>query len=617
MDNQKTLFICHNIKSFVKSLANFLLTVGLLSLVVFGCSEDFNSKNSNLNKSENEILINKKYVFLWTLQDEIPTTGRINPYNFTQDDFLVYKAQGQFHAQVYPVSVTGVLLPERPIKEILDNKTWNPIKGILNEVFKSFVGVNDFGGLLDWVGLKKYPLDLNQLDFAVPKDILQLNALIVNSNSKIKNLTVDEFNSYHRLGYSVIDRQGTKLFTMSCATCHSDQLFGETIFGMTKRFPRANEFFIKGSEALNYYNKFLFQTYTGATDSEMYWLDRSITNLKSVGFKMPMALGLDTSLAQVALSLKKREPNEWAEKSSYYERRPRPDVILDHDPGDSKPAVWWNVKYKNRWLSDGSVISGNPIYTNILWNEIGRGTDLHDLSDWLNKNEKVIKELTTAVFSNEAPRIEKFFDASLILKDSALKGEKIFNQMCSKCHGVYEKNWNLPEYKNQPWVEQIKTHRVVYPQPTRVVDVGTDPYRYLSMKSLEALNELKISKDNGIIIESQKGYVPPPLVGIWARWPYMHNNSIPNLCALLSPSSLRPKSYYAVEPVNKKIDFNFECNGYPETDRKKWIDPDKIYQTNLKGMSAQGHDEGIFLINGKEVLSTEDKINLIKFLQTL
>ena len=46
-------------------------------------------------------------------------------------------------------------------------------------------------------------------------------------------------------------------------------------------------------------------------------------------------------------------------------------------------------------------------------------------------------------------------------------------------------------------------------------------------------NRLKIFKDNGISLEPHPGsYVPPPLVGIWARWPYMHNNSS---CSVLHP----------------------------------------------------------------------------------
>lgn len=71
-------------------------------------------------------------------------------------------------------------------------------------------------------------------------------------------------------------------------------------------------------------------------------------------------------------------------------KHPR-ETPLDHFIADSKPAVWWNVKYKTRWLSDGSVMSGNPILTNFLWNELGRGVDLVELANWVRKNPEIIE----------------------------------------------------------------------------------------------------------------------------------------------------------------------------------------------------------------------------------
>ena len=167
--------------------------------------------------------------------------------------------------------------------------------------------------------------------------------------------------------------------------------------------------------------------------------------------------------------------------------------------------------------------------------------------------------------------------------------------------------------------DRLKTVSVQYHRSTPVVDVGTDPYRRMGMKSLEKLNDLAISKKNGIVIKEQKGYVPPPLVGIWARWPYLHNNSIPNLCALLTPTSRRPIAYYSGEALNTETDYDFECGGYP-VGRKTptaWMTRDHHYDTRRRGMSNVGHDENIFVRNGQEILSAEDKKNLIQYLQTL
>jgi cytochrome c5 len=535
----------------------------------------------------------------WSQQAFIPDGGRWNPYGFSQDVFSAKRARGQMHAHLYPVQTTGILIPEEPLREILDNTTWNPLVAILNEIFKDVTDVDSFDGLFRWAGLVPPPS--------------------ANSPSQFLVALPDSYKSGDLYGFSRFKKNGVDVFTMSCAACHSDQLFGQTVLGMSKRFPRANDFFIRAQRAAPLYSSWLVQLYTGATNTEMEFFDRAFENLNAVGLRQPIALGLDTSLAQVALSLNKRAPTPWADKDSFYENDPRPDD-LDRYPGDSKPAVWWNTKYKTRWLSDGSVIDGNPIYTNLLWNELGRGSDLHELDAWFAKNPNVIEELTTMVFSSEAPRFEDFFPAAKIDRASAMNGEKIFLRTCTRCHGIYEKNWSQPNAEILTWSEQMKTRRVVYPQPTRVYDVGTDPYRRKAMKSLERLNELQISKNKGILVKAQEGYVPPPLVGIWARWPYLHNNSIPNLCALLTRADQRPKTYVAGAPKNKNRDFDSQCNGYPlgaKAPSDWFADPDYFFDTQITGLSNSGHDEGIFLRDGQELLSAPDKNDLIQFLQTL
>lgn len=527
------------------------------------------------------------------------TEPRINPYELDAAAFQQARQWGQWHTQYYPVEITGALPPLRPIKKVLDNDFRNPLIKLLQSVFQTLNIFKSFDDLMDWVGLNPYP---SANETGLYKVFIPENKIID-----------------HRLGMGLIERNGAVGLTLSCATCHSSSLFGKTVLGLTNRFPRANEFFLKATQALKIIGPSLFQVYTGSQSNEMDLYKDLRANLRSVGVVRPLVLGLDTSLAQVALSLQKRNPDSWATKSEHFEKHPRTDY-LDHRPADSKPAVWWNLKYKNRWLSDGSVISGNPILTNILWNEIGRGTDLKVLNDWINRNSKVIAELTSAVFSAEAPPITDFFEESRIDLAKAKRGEVLFLTNCADCHGTYHKNWSLNEWETMPLRDQIKTYRVEYKKQTQVKDVGTDPYRYLGMKSLEKLNALQISQNNGIIIQAQKGYVPPPLVGIWARWPYFHNNSIPNLCELLTPGSRRQKEFFQGPAVDKNKDFDFECNGYPVAEKAPdaWKkNPEFKYDTQKKGMGNFGHDERIFLEDGQEILSAADKKDLIHFLQTL
>lgn len=233
--------------------------------------------------------------------------------------------------------------------------------------------------------------------------------------------------------------------------------------------------------------------------------------------------------------------------------------------------------------------------------------------------DKAWRKTTTAVFSSEAPRFTDFYPAELIDIETAKQGERLFNKTCSKCHGKYEKAWNLPNANQLTHVQQLATTVVIPKAKTPVVDVGTDPYRRLGMKSLEKLNDLSISKTNHIVIKEQKGYVPPPLVGIWARWPYFHNNSVPSLCAVLTAATQRPKTYYAGEALNTATDFDPDCNGYPTIEHvpPDWLQEKYLYNTARKGMSNSGHDLDIFIKDGQEILTPADKKALIKFLQTL
>lgn len=525
---------------------------------------------------------------------------RSNIYDLSPLDLEKNKLQGKLHAQVYPVSVTGALPPYKPVRRLIEEQNQNPFRQWIQQIIRGLSGYNRFKDVLVHLGLHDYPASGDQGVYSAPypKELLHAEEL---------------------MGFGIIERNGAQGFTFSCAACHSANLFGKTVLGMTNRFPRANEFFIKAQKIVSVTNPYLFQMYTGATDAERELYDISKEHLRFVGLKQPIALGLDTSLAQVALSLNRRAQDDYASYSDEFADYPRSDVFLDNNPADSKPAVWWNVKYKNRWLSDGSVLSGNPIFTNIIWNELGRGVDLKELELWLSNNAQTIQELTTAVFSSEAPLITDFVPAEKIEIGRAKLGEVIFNNNCAKCHGYYDKNWSLSGAENLSLKDQLKTANVRYKETTHVLDVGTDAYRRLGMKSLEQLNNLAISKKNGIVIKAQNGYVPPPLVGIWARWPYFHNNSVPSLCAVLTRSQNRPVTYYSGEANNINTDFDLECNGYPAAGKvpHQWKTSEHLYDTRKKGMSNSGHDEKIFVKDGQEILSPEEKRNLIVYLQTL
>jgi hypothetical protein len=76
-------------------------------------------------------------------------------------------------------------------------------------------------------------------------------------------------------------------------------------------------------------------------------------------------------------------------------------------------------------------------------------------------------------------------------------------------------------------------------------------------------------------------YKVRPLNGIWATPPYLHNGSVPNLCALLSPVEERPKKFYL---GNREYDP--VCVGYHTETLEGGFEMD----TTIRGNYNTGHE---------------------------
>ena len=500
----------------------------------------------------------------------------------------------------YPVSVTGLLIPYRPLINFLSSGTEGPIKKLIFAMGKKMSGFQTEAEMYEWIGLPKFNPPNATGIYKMPRPAGQPEALYV--------------------GAGIIKNSHGEGLTFSCFACHSTSLFGKTVMGMTNKRPHSNKLFHMARKYVPNIPNGIFKTSTKATDGELEMFKKTKKNILAVDSVEPQVLGLDTSLPHTALSLARRNNDDYSTKNPILERFPR-DQELASFVADSKPMPWWNLKYKTRWLSDGSIVSGNPIFTNFLWNEIGRGTDLKELEKWMQDNTKTIKEITTAAFATEAPLYTDFFPAKSINIISAKRGEKLFNSSCLKCHGEYQKAWSEDNADQLSELELLATTKVIYHDKTPVKDVGTDPNRYQAMKYFaDDLNNLAISKWMKTIVEPQVGYVPPPLVGIWARYPYFHNNSVPTLCEVLTVEKNRTKKFILGPAENIETDFDQECVGYPVANKipKAWLrDYEAFYDTSRPGLHNSGHTKMLLNENGAEKFSISDKKDLVSFLKTL
>ena len=190
----------------------------------------------------------------------------------------------------------------------------------------------------------------------------------------------------------------------------------------------------------------------------------------------------------------------------------------------------------------------------------------------------------------------------------AARGQKIYKNQCSKCHGVYSDDLS----KNGPKL-------VSY--PNKMIDlekIGTDPSRVevIDQKFIDAINNSEMGQHVKAV--KNHGYLATILTGVWNTAPFLHNGSVPTLWAFMNPS-LRPEKFlvgghkFDISKVGIRHDATDAdadgLNVYAE-DYTPWATPE-VYDTTTKGRGNQGHE---FPFNK---MSDSEKWDLIEYLKLL
>jgi hypothetical protein len=530
----------------------------------------------------------------WSEGHALPAgTHRGDLYGYDDPALLAeVHAEGIGHAMIWPIEVTGLLIPMRPIDTFLgdaDNA------GLAN-LAELALGFGSMEAFYDWLGLARFPGDEAQGIYNIPRP---------------PGMAPGD-----PLGAGSLQTPWGEGLSMSCATCHAGSLFGRTVMGLSNRRVRANALFVLASELASGFPPELFRSVFEATEAETAMYARNFEALSAIDAKAPEVLGLDTAVAQVGLALAHRQPDPDGTPHEV----PHLDPALAHLTtlvADVKPAVWWNLRYKTRWSSDGNLAAGNPMIYSLLANELGRGTDLVALRRWLADNQRTIDVFTAAMFATEPPRWTDFFGTEGLDEEQARRGQALYEARCASCHGSYVKGW---ESDGGTAIERFASVSLDYPSPTPVIDVGTDPNRREAAIPLaERLNGLAIVQDAGSVFREVEGYVPPPLDGLWARYPYLHNNSVPTLCDLLSPPEERTGRFWQGPAEDPATDFDAVCVGYPtgEAVPEGWKEEEALMDTTIPGLTNVGHDQMLRDAEGRWVLTDQDRDDLVMFLKTL
>jgi mono/diheme cytochrome c family protein len=190
-------------------------------------------------------------------------------------------------------------------------------------------------------------------------------------------------------------------------------------------------------------------------------------------------------------------------------------------------------------------------------------------------------------------------------RELAGRGQAIFERTCAHCHGTYSRDAEgVPVFQ----IPRFIPYEVVRTDPGRLE--GVTPF-FREMVRVNPLNDLIRQTDLG------PGYIAPRLDGAWARFPYLHNGSVPTLFDLLRVASERPKAF-SLRDAGERSRFDESHLGLTKNlsdsslaSKIKRGDR-SVYDTSMKEHSNRGHEFGFY-----SDLTDDDRFAIVEYAKTL
>jgi cytochrome c553 len=284
--------------------------------------------------------------------------------------------------------------------------------------------------------------------------------------------------------------------------------------------------------------------------------------------------GVNAADRLATLLVAHRDPQtlEWSEK---------PLLAIPPEVIPTDVPAWWLLKKKNAMFYNG--FGRGDFGKFLMLSNLLTVSDTTEAAETFTHFGDVLAFLKTI----EAPKFPMPVDKAL-----ASKGEAVFNNSCSKCHGTYGENESYPN--------------LLIPERIIKTDSLLLQANYQNPQFIEWFNKSWYANGNHPArLEPFNGYIAPPLDGVWITAPYLHNASVPTLEALLN-SKERPKYW---QRDFKQPEYDYEKVGW-KYEIKDSGDNRKVYNTDKPGYRNTGHTFG-------DRLSTEDRKAVIEYLKTL
>jgi hypothetical protein len=257
-----------------------------------------------------------------------------------------------------------------------------------------------------------------------------------------------------------------------------------------------------------------------------------------------------------------------------------------HDDMVEDPPAWWLLKKKKTMYHDGGGdVRSVRSLMQFMMSPLNFPSAFH-------KAEADFKDIRSYLLSLEGPKYPLGVN-----RKKAARGEELFLANCARCHGTYGEKWTYP-------------NKVV---PLK--EIGTDRKRFegLERRFGEAYNKSWFAEHyKGV---ATAGYQAPPLDGVWATAPYLHNGSVPTVYHVLN-SKARPKVFTRSYRTDRdsydptKLGWKVRVLEKGPDPKKNDNEARKVYDTTRPGRGNGGHTYG-------DKLTEEERMAVIEYLKTL
>ncbi len=373
---------------------------------------------------------------------------------------------------------------------------------------------------------------------------------------------------------SHVSSRGVELVTLNCLNCHAAYFNDELIVGLGNESADFTQDPGVAAERLGTY-------VAGEAETAEWrkWADR----MRAIApYIITDTIGVNPAVNLTWALLAHRDPKTLAWSGQpLLEPPPRKPLPVSVPP-------WWRMKKKNAMFYTAAG-RGDHARSMML-----ASTLCTDSVEEARAIDAYAPDIRAYIASLEAPKYPFEIDQKV-----AGRGRAVFEKHCSACHGTYVAS---PSYPNLVVALEV---------------IGTDPALAVTATSGSEDRFFRWIQQSfygeNARLAPASGYVAPPLDGVWATAPYLHNGSVPTIEALLD-SSRRPtywlRSFNSRDYDTRALGWKYKDLPYGKQGVTDAQQRRRIYDTTLHGYSNRGHTFG-------DDLTKEERSALLEYLKTL